>query len=431
RWLPAGWRLSGRLTTQARIAGRLGAPELSGELVGQQIAVRNGLQGVDWNDARLRVTLAGEMAHIDELVVKGGAGTLKGTGQLRLGHAPGVQLSLTADHFAALQRIDRKVVVSGNAELTVDARATTIKGKLRADEGRIDVSQGDAPGLADDVIVSRPEADAAAARDRSAAPRSRRGLALDIGADLGENFELTGRGITTNLAGVLQVSSPNDRIAITGTIRAVDGNYAAYGQKLSIDRGLITFGGPAENPRLDIRATRPDLDDVKVGVEITGTAQNPRVRLFSEPEMSNTDKLSWLLLGRASDGLGSTDLSLLQRAAFSLLAGESDSPSIIQRLGLDQLGVRQTEGTTARETIVSLGKQLSRRWYVGYERSLNAATGSWQLIYRLAQRFTLRAQSGVDNAVDLIWTWRWGEGETPRPAGTQPPRPADPAASRP
>jgi translocation and assembly module TamB len=131
------------------------------------------------------------------------------------------------------------------------------------------------------------------------------------------------------------------------------------------------------------------------------------VRLFSEPEMSNTDKLSWLLLGRASDGLGSTDLSLLQRAAFALLSGESDSPSLVQRIGLDQFGVRQTEGTV-RETIVSLGKQLSRRWYVGYERSLNAASGSWQLIYRLAQRFTLRAQSGIDNAVDLIWTWKWG-----------------------
>ena len=26
---------------------------------------------------------------------------------------------------------------------------------------------------------------------------------------------------------------------------------------------------------------------------------------------------------------------------------------------------------------------------------------------RVAQRFTLRAQSGSENAIDLIWTWRW------------------------
>jgi translocation and assembly module TamB len=40
-------------------------------------------------------------------------------------------------------------------------------------------------------------------------------------------------------------------------------------------------------------------------------------------------------------------------------------------------------------------------------RSLNAATGNWQLIYRLARRFTLRLQTGEENAIALIWTWRW------------------------
>ncbi len=50
-----------------------------------------------------------------------------------------------------------------------------------------------------------------------------------------------------------------------------DGTYAAYGQKLEIDRGAIAFTGAVENPRLDIEATRPNLD-VRVGVAITGTA---------------------------------------------------------------------------------------------------------------------------------------------------------------
>jgi len=42
-----------------------------------------------------------------------------------------------------------------------------------------------------------------------------------------------------------------------------------------------------------------------------------------------------------------------------------------------------------------------------YERGLTATTGSFQLIYRIARRFTLRAQSGQDSSIDLIWTWRW------------------------
>jgi translocation and assembly module TamB len=170
---------------------------------------------------------------------------------------------------------------------------------------------------------------------------------------------------------------------------------------------LIAFSGAVENPRLDIEATRPNID-TRVGVIISGSAANPRVRLFSEPELSEIDKLSWLVMGRASDGLGRTETALLQRAALALLAGEGSGPTdqITKALGLDEISVRQSDGEV-RETVIALGKQLSRRWYVGYERGLNATTGSFQLIYRIAQRFTLRAQSGEENSLDVIWTWRW------------------------
>jgi translocation and assembly module TamB len=75
-------------------------------------------------------------------------------------------------------------------------------------------------------------------------------------------------------------------------------------------------------------------------------------------------------------------------------------------IGLDELSLRQSD-SAAGGTIFSVGKQLSRRWYVGYERGLNATTGNWQLVYRIAQRFTVRAQSGDTNSIELIWTWRW------------------------
>jgi translocation and assembly module TamB len=124
--------------------------------------------------------------------------------------------------------------------------------------------------------------------------------------------------------------------------------------------------------------------------------------------MSDTDKLSWLVLGKAPDALGRTDTALLQRAAIALLSGEEAGPTdaLIRNLGLDEFSVRQSESGDVTDTVVSLGKQISDRWYVGYERGVNATTGTWQLIYRVAQRFTLRAQSGEENALDAIWIWR-------------------------
>jgi translocation and assembly module TamB len=114
------------------------------------------------------------------------------------------------------------------------------------------------------------------------------------------------------------------------------------------------------------------------------------------------------VLGKAPDALGRTDTALLQRAAIALLSGEEAGPTdaLVRNLGLDELSVRQSENGDVRDTVVTLGKQISDRWYVGYERGVNATTGTWQLIYKVARRFTLRAQSGEENALDAIWVWR-------------------------
>jgi translocation and assembly module TamB len=180
-----------------------------------------------------------------------------------------------------------------------------------------------------------------------------------------------------------------------------------------VERSTVVFNGPADNPRLDILAMRPMTgtatdSDVKVGVSITGTAQDPRIRLYSDPELSETEKLSWLVLGRAPSGLGTADIGLLQSAAVALLSGEGQSSTgnLIGALGLDELSVHQSDGTV-KETVVNVGKQVSKFWYVGYERNLNATSGSWQLVYRLAQRFMVRLQAGEANALDFIWSWRW------------------------
>jgi translocation and assembly module TamB len=409
RWLPPGWRLSGKLDTQARLQGSLGTPDLSGELHGSKIGVQNALNGVDWHDAELHATLSGNTARIDTLQVRAGEGRIHATGQMVISAGnPHLSLTAIAEQFALLQRVDRHIVVSGTTRIDLDKYRTTIEGELRADEGRIDFSQGDAPGLSDDVttgVTDQPNPKTEGEPSTSTA--NARTTVLDLKLDMGEAFALRGRGLNTRLIGAVALTNPGGKLAVNGTIRTSDeGTYAAYGQKLAIDRGLIIFSGSPNNPQLDIQATRPDIDEVRVGVAVTGTVENMRVRLFSEPVLNDTDKLSWLILGRAPDGLGRTDLALLQRAAYALISGEGDSPSLLERVGLDQVSVRKSDGEVS-ETVVSLGKQLSRRWYVGYERSLNAASGTWQLIYRIAQRFTLRAQSGTERAIDLIWIWRW------------------------
>jgi translocation and assembly module TamB len=412
---PPGWRLSGTLRTSAALGGTFGAPEITGEMTGSRLAARNLLLGVDVRDGDLALSLRGEQAKVDRFVFKGGTGELRLSGGAQLGGEPSARLQLEAERFQLLGRFDRRIVTSGSATMVLSKQALNLDGQFRVDEGLIDFRRGDAPSLDSDVQVhggstGTATATAAEPAEPSAAPHgaTSRSTRVALQVDLGDELKLRGRGLDTRLAGKLMISTPDGRLAVNGSVRTEAGSYAAYGQKLTIERGVLLFTGAVDRPRLDIVAVRPKLD-VRVGVQVSGSAQSPRVRLFSEPEMSDTDKLSWLVLGRAPDGLGGRDTALLQRAAMALLAGEGQGQdaALLSRIGLDEFSVRQTETGEVQDTVVTLGKQLSQRWYVGYERGVNSTTGTWQLIYRVAQRFTVRAQAGDDNAVDAIWTWRW------------------------
>ena len=406
-WVPAGWRLAGELSTQVRLSGTLGQPRLTGDVSGKRIAVRNLLQGISVSEGTLAIKLDGDRARIEQMSAKSGEGTLSVTGDADLGSQPRARLAIEARKFRVIGRVDRSVVASGAAQLLLSPDRGQLDGRFVIDEGFFDASRSDAPSLDDDVTVQRAGDTAKAEREE---PAPRRNFALNLELDLGEQLRIRGRGLDTGLRGALKLTTPGGRLAINGSIRTDQGTYAAYGQKLEIERGIVTFIGPANEPRLDILALRPNID-VRVGVAITGTAVAPRVRLYSEPDsMSETERLSWLVLGRAPDGLGRNDTALLQRAAVALLAGEGQAPTdqLLSRLGIDNLSLRQGD-TDVRETVVSLGKQLSRRWYLGYERGVNSTTGTWQLTYRIAQRFTLRAQSGLENSLDVIWTWRFQE----------------------
>jgi translocation and assembly module TamB len=396
----------------ASIGGRFGAPEYVGELTGKGLAVRNVLQGVDVRDGDVAISLLGDTARIERFTANAGNGNLRLQGSASLGEKPRADLDLRLEQFQLLGRVDRRIITTGDALLKLSGDTVALDGDFGIDEGLIDFSRSDAPRLSDDVHVHRGEAPAdnltTAVTDANAASARARRATLNLRVQLGEKLRLRGQGLDTGLRGDLRLTAPQGRLRVDGSLRTADGTYRAYRQRLNIERGVLTFNGPVENPQLDIEAIRPNLD-VRVGVSVTGTVLVPRVRLFSDPDMSDADKLSWLLRGRASEGQGSGDTALLQAAAMALLAG--DEPSVLDQLfnifGLDDLSLRQSDSATGGGTIVSVGKQLSRNWYVGYERGLNATTGNWQLIYRVAQRFTIRAQSGDENSIAVIWTWRW------------------------
>ncbi|MCY7308483.1 MAG: translocation/assembly module TamB domain-containing protein [Rhodoferax sp.] len=339
-----------------------------------------------------------------------GGGVLRLRGSVGFGSAQQARLQLVAEKFRALDRVDRRVAVSGSAAVGIQAGRLSVNGNFTVDEGLIDVTSLDAPTLDNDVLVigraepARPPravSDGGKGSETGALARSD----VDVRLDLGRALRLRGRGLDTRLGGKLHITShAAGMLAVRGTVNTLDGTYTAYGQNLAIESGVISFTGDVANPRLDILAMRPDAD-IRVGVSVTGNPINPRVRLYSDPDLPELDKFTWLMTGRAPEGMGRDQAALLQRAAVALLAGErGNGDSFLKKFGIDELSVGNSP---TGDTVVLIGKQLSKNLSVAYERGLSTTGGNVALLYRVAGWFTVRARTGSDNSVDVIWRWRW------------------------
>lgn len=441
---PPGWRIHGTLDADASLSGSLNAPQWQGTLAADRITVQSLLDGVDLKNGRLRAVLRGNQLDITELRLQGGqgsqariigysgnltpppqdGGSLQGSGTLRWGtggaaanaaSGSGIALDFTAQLRAlqVLVRADRQASVSGTLRAGLQDGQIKLRGDLTVDRATIILPEAAAPKLGDDVVVRSAAIDKAnaekAQRAGKTAARAQTRQVPDIAVtvNLGRDFALQGMGITTRLEGELQVRGSNVADApprITGEVRTVQGRYRAWGQALNVETGIARFNGPYNNPSLDILAIRPNIS-VRAGVQVTGSAQAPRVRLYSDPDLPDAEKLSWVVVGRSTAG-GGAEAALLQQAALALLGGQGGGTgSMAQRLGVDEIGFKGPgNGDDAAGAAITLGKRLSSKLYVTYEQSLSGAIGAIYVFYDLSQRLTLRAQTGSQSAVDIIYT---------------------------
>ena len=408
---PPGWRVAGSLSAEAQISGTRVAPRFNGSLSANELSARSVVDGIEFTNGRLLARLQGERIAIETLELEGSGGAANGGKLSATGAAewvdvagkrePRMTLQVKADQLRASTRADRRLTVSGQLDAALAGTQLKLTGDARVDQALFLLPDETTPTLGDDVVVR--------GRTTSAATRAARVVPdVNVNLDLGRRFEVRGHGLQARLTGRLNVRSNAERPTpqVLGEVRTASGSYQAYGQRLDIEEGVLRFTGPYDNPSLDVLAIRPYTTQ-RVGVQVRGTARVPQVRLYSEPDLPDSEKLAWLVLGRPATG-GGAEAAVLQQAAMALLSG-GNGPTLGQRLGLDELSVRGASSTptgdaTTSSAALTLGKRLSNRLYVSYERSLAGALGTFAMFYDISRRLTLRARAGEDNAVDLIFT---------------------------
>jgi translocation and assembly module TamB len=347
-------------------------------------------------------------------------GSVRVVGRVALQTLTG-SIGIRADRLPILQRRDRWMVVSGDGGITLTPSRAELYARPVVDGAYIDFSALRGPrALPNDVVVVRREA--AGTQKKDAAPPL--DVFVDVNASLGQRFYFRGAGLEARLAGGVAVKGRPSQLQAVGTVRIVDGIYNGYGQRLQIERGYVTFNGPLENPALNVLAVRAGLP-VEVGVQITGTALGPVVRLHSDTAMPDVEKLNWLVLGRPPGAGDGQERALLTAAASALFAGQSGGAgsNLLRSLGIDEFGIRSGQSATSllpRESVagtlrsgtsstaasdfVALGKRINDDLYVTFEQAISGAEYWVALNYQLTRRISVIARAGSTSAIDLVYS---------------------------
>lgn len=410
---------SGQLDIQTKLGGTFGDPEFQGSIQGADLALALLDQGLQLQQGKLDARFDHAKLHIntfnftapfiplprDRLLIKVNVpkkpGRIKVSGNIGL-IGNDTDLKIELDHLPLALQSQHWIIASGNGQLKFSDNTLTLISNVRADAGFLIQPPNNRPQLSSDIAINGQSSQAT--QDFN--------FNLDATIDLGKHFYINAAGLEGRLKGRLHLkTNEHNNLKATGSIATSKAKYLAYGQQLTVERGVVNFNGPLDDPGLNILAMREDVD-VKAGVEILGSVRRPVINLVSTPEVSEAEKLSWIVFGRSLNS-GGIDTSLLLTAANSIMGGQSSGEGLTQQLsqalGVDEISVRQAGGgNPLTSQIGTIGKRISSRAYLSYERGLTTANiGITKLTYELTPKINVVTQAGLDSAVDVFYIFQF------------------------
>ncbi|WP_421260906.1 translocation/assembly module TamB domain-containing protein [Aeromonas jandaei] len=397
--IPEVRSLHGVISANARFDGTLAAPLLFGQLNLSDGEVQTHSDMVTLTKLVTRLKIEGNRAELD-------GSMLVGKGPLALGGwLSWAKMPVTGSLTIQGKELEAQYPGMGRVKVSPDIAVslgdeTRVTGQVDIPWARILVKSlpDSAVAVSDDVTVVYD--DLPPPPKQASLP-----LAMKVAIRLGNDVKLEAMGLKTDVSGGLNIrQDPGKPLAGNGQLVLTNGRFKAYGQNLIIKEGRILFSGPLDRPFLNIEAYRdPDTIEgqVTVGVRVTGPASKPAINVYSEPQMAQSEQLSYLLRGK---GLQTTG----EDGGFNglLVAGAvSQANGVVSSIG-ESLGMSDVSLDTAGSgdnTQVTLSAYLLPGLQFQYGVGVFSPIAEFKLRYELLPRLYLQAMSGVAQAVDIFY----------------------------
>jgi hypothetical protein len=454
---------AGLFNAQVDVRGTLGRPTFAGFAQIQQGALRVEQLGIRFTDIRSYMVLEQNRIRIDTLSARsGGTASVGGLVTFEQGAPPRLNLAANLLGFRVIDtREVGSIATSGRIALAGPVTAPVLSGQLRLDDSQINIPEMEDPAVLElaDLDVGQIGQDPLA--DLETEPVFFTDLRIDgLEVVAGDGVWIVSEDMRVQIVGEIVVYRPGPQLRVYGGLQTVRGRYnlaiGTINREFEVVSGTVQFQGtPDINPVIDIVAanrvrtgTTRAGGDLTVLVQLTGTMQNPQLRLTSDTPvpLSESELLSYLIFGRPTFELGGAagvlaQQILVQEVIGGLVASELERPFLAAGIcdyvrvrpgitvgGLLQLDALSTLGAAAIECGRELpfldglfltvetgigglfGGANAVDWGVGLEWQINDEW-QWEMQYGPVRRSFLRTidpETQYQLSTDIRRRWEYG-----------------------
>ena len=400
-----GHQLTGPVGLAADFGGRVQEPVFTGGVLrSTNLTYVNEAYGTRVTNLAVNGRFDGSQLVIESLTGRAGDGTIEGRGTIGLAAAAGFPIDLRVSfQNARLARSDDiSATATGNLHIVNNAEGALIEGELNLGEVRYQLVQQAAAEIPQLAGVRRRGEPLRAPNEESADARVPSIWQLDIRLVADNRIYVSGMGMESEWrAEDLRVRGTTATAQFVGQVRLIRGTLGLAGRRFRLDDGTVTFVG-ARPPRIELAATAT-IDNVDVGINVSGSSANPRIVFTSTPGLPQDEIVARILFGSSV-----TQISAIQAvqlaASLNSLRGGSGGLNPLGRLrsatGIDRLRIIDADTATGRGTAVAAGMYLSDDIYVEIITDAKGYTAT-QIEISLSRTLSLLSQFGTNSGTNV------------------------------
>ncbi len=240
-------------------------------------------------------------------------------------------------------------------------------------------------------------------------------LDYNIHVEMADKFYLKNSQADIEFSGdIWIIKIPQQEYNFSGSISSIKGKFFYINDTFDIERADIEFDPYEFNPRFDILATTSigyGEDPVKISVEMGGTLEKPTFNFYDvKGDYSESDILALINFKQPGSNLTTTGITTgVQLMATSYLEKSFEDLGR-EMAGLDIFDLQTESGTLQdfQNAELLLGRQISRSFYVTYQRGLQRLLASQKVgvEYKINQNSSLAGNVDTEGLLNVNYKLR-------------------------